>query len=236
MEWQKIARIKKALLANAITTEKVTPEERAYVGDWYDVRFAGATEEVADLIAQHWETVEDSKQFYVACCREFSVRHDEWHAEKFGHKKKGYTVLVNGQPPPEPDFVTTVRDMLRLNDMIASQQPPGANTDNEFMAGNCCGSQFEKDQALGDYYRRIAARDGLTNVTGKKYLGTLARYPGDPRAWVSGKADVAAVCEERGWGCSGDVNVAAKGIATQPRRKKFNLKDRLRKAGLPIAS
>lgn len=41
----------------------------------------------------------------------------------------------------------------------------------------------------------LRAQGGST--TGKVYLSSLAEYPGDPRAWVSGKDDVKRVCKER---------------------------------------
>ena len=43
-------------------------------------------------------------------------------------------------------------------------------------------------------------------MKGKKYIASLARHPGDKEAWVSGRSDVQAVCEARGWGCEGAVS------------------------------
>lgn len=91
-------------------------------------------------------------------------------------------------------------------DMVAHRQPPGCKTDREFLRGHCCGNQFEKTPHVGNYYRSIADRAGV-DITGKVYMGTLAEYPGDPRAWISGRGDAQRLCEERGWGCEGAVNV-----------------------------
>ncbi len=67
-----------------------------------------------------------------------------------------------------------------LAEMFAYAQPPQSDTDVEFLRGT---------------------------QTARKYLSSLAEYPGDPRSYVTGKADVQKVCEERGWGCTGKVNV-----------------------------
>ena len=96
-----------------------------------------------------------------------------------------------------------------LAEMFALQCPPGmAGTDSAFLEGHCNGSQFDGQEHIGDMYRAEAAAAGV-DVKGKVYLGSLAQYPGDPAAWVSGRGDVKRICEERGWGCRGAVNVKA---------------------------
>jgi hypothetical protein len=93
-----------------------------------------------------------------------------------------------------------------LAEMFALRMAPTLVTDSTFLAGHCNGNQFEKTPGVGDRYRKEAEAAGV-DVTGKVYLSQLAEYPGDPRAWVSGRGDVRRVCEERGWGCAGDVSV-----------------------------
>lgn len=93
-----------------------------------------------------------------------------------------------------------------LAEMLALQAVPQIVTDNTFLTGHANGSQFEKRPEMGDFYRRRAEAGGQ-NVKGKVYLSGLAEYPGDPRAWVSGRGDVQKVCEERGYGCDGAVTV-----------------------------
>lgn len=92
----------------------------------------------------------------------------------------------------------------KLAEMLACQQPPQSKTDREFLLG--IGEQFADNQALGDYYGRVAREHGQ-NPKGKKYLSSLAAFPGDPEAWVDGRDDVRRVCEKRGWDCDGDVKV-----------------------------
>lgn len=99
-----------------------------------------------------------------------------------------------------------------LAEMFALGQAPMANTDREFLEGRENGRQFEKNPELGDFYRREAEARGA-DVTGKVYLSGLAAFPGDPRAWVSGRGDVRRLCEDRGWGCEGSVSVPVRNVA-----------------------
>jgi len=93
-----------------------------------------------------------------------------------------------------------------LAEMFALQSPPGmTGTDSVFNEGRCNGNQFEKYPWMGDAYAQGAKEAGV-NTKGKTYLGGLARFPGDPEAWVSDRSDVKAVCAKRGWNCRGSVN------------------------------
>lgn len=103
----------------------------------------------------------------------------------------------------------------RLAEMLALQRPPQSNTDREFLMGRCNGSQFEGREREGDLYRSVAEAHGQ-DVSGKVYLGGLARFPGDPEAWVSGKGDVERVLDRRGWGCDGLVKREARGEGPPP--------------------
>lgn len=89
-------------------------------------------------------------------------------------------------------------------EMLALQSPPMSNTDREFLEGT--GEQFSKTPGMGDFYKRVAERHGQ-NTKGKTYISGLARFPGDPEAWVTGRGDVKRVCEQRGWDCDGSVKV-----------------------------
>lgn len=110
---------------------------------------------------------------------------------------------------PEEFYGDAIAARERLEAMFASRQAPQSKTDREFLRGHCNGNQFEEHQGLGDYYERVARAHGV-DPKGKVYLGSLAEYPGDPRAWVDGRGDVQRVVEERGWQCSGAVNVKAR--------------------------
>lgn len=87
----------------------------------------------------------------------------------------------------------------KLAEMFAEGRPPLSKTDVEFLRKAGIGKQFSespRDNALGDYYKKVAESEGQ-DTTGKVYLSTIATHPGDARAWVSGRSDVARVMEDR---------------------------------------
>lgn len=96
--------------------------------------------------------------------------------------------------------------LCRFDQMVVNGKPPKSNTDVEFLIGIENGRQFQQRPEQGDFYRKEAEKRGM-NVKGRKYIGSLARFPGDPEAWVSGRGDVQKICEERGWGSEGAVKV-----------------------------
>lgn len=95
----------------------------------------------------------------------------------------------------------------KLAEMLALQSPPMSNTDREFLEGQH--EQFAATPHHGDYYAKQAKRHGLANTKGLTYMPGLARFPGDPQAWVTGRGDVAKVVEKNGWACDGSVKVNA---------------------------
>jgi hypothetical protein len=93
-------------------------------------------------------------------------------------------------------------DKARFDEMLEARRGPGLlGTDNQFFTGRW------SEDAPHPLYRQIAEQQGVS-TTGKVYQGQLARFPGDPRAWVSGIGDVKRICESEGWGVEGaGVNV-----------------------------
>ena len=91
-----------------------------------------------------------------------------------------------------------------LAEMFALAAPPGCNTDNVFCADRKEEEQFKDPRVR--MFRRKAEKQGVS-TNGKIYLGSLARFPGDPTAWVSGRGDIASTCQKRGWECEGTVTV-----------------------------
>lgn len=123
---------------------------------------------------------------------------------------------------------------------ITPGSPPAALTDREFMEGFCNGNQFEGQEAMGDELAAISAAHGLTSTKGLVYKGGLARFAGDPEAWVGGRGDVQRVLEERNrrgenWSADGAVTVKpSEAPVKRPRRKLKSLNERFREAGLPV--
>lgn len=112
---------------------------------------------------------------------------------------------LNGREMTREEFASTA-DPAKLEAMLREGKGPTISTDNTFLEGHCNGSQFSGRPEMGDYLAGVA-RAGGQDPSGKVYMSGLARYPGDPEAWVSGKGDVQRVCEKRGWACEGAVTV-----------------------------
>lgn len=88
----------------------------------------------------------------------------------------------------------------RLAEMLALRVFPGINgTDSAFMKG----SHIQDSQM--DMVRHHYAKEAGVDTNGKRYLASLARFPNDPEAWVSGTSDVLRICRDRGWNCDGLV-------------------------------
>lgn len=71
-------------------------------------------------------------------------------------------------------------------------------TDATYFAGGDDG--FGRNEIRRKLARENAKKAGV-NTAGKKYIAQLAKYPGDPTAWVSDTHDVRSVCRQRGLGC-----------------------------------
>ncbi len=106
-------------------------------------------------------------------------------------------------------------DGAKVNAMLESGVPPAANTDREFLMGSENGRQFQNRPEVGNQYKKVTESLG-GSVQGKKYISQLARFPGDPEAWVSGRGDVQKVIDERGWGCDGAVKAKVREAESPP--------------------
>jgi len=104
----------------------------------------------------------------------------------------------------------------RLALMLALGVPPMSNSDREFLQGSENGRQFQNCPHIGNAYAKLAKRAGFTDLSGKKYLSGLARFPGDPEAWVSDRSDVKRVLENRGWGAEGAVTTKVRELDQPP--------------------
>jgi hypothetical protein len=121
---------------------------------------------------------------------------------------------VNGVEVNE-DAYLAAQPPSKFEAMIASGQLPSIRTDSTWLAGvdNANGKQFEGQEYAGDFYRQKALEGGV-NPVGKVYLSSLAKFPGDPEAWVSGRGDIQRIVDKNGWEAEGTVT--AKGREHAP--------------------
>ncbi len=101
----------------------------------------------------------------------------------------------------------------KLRDSLRSSFPcPAIHTNTNFLSGQ--GDGFSSDMIRKKAYAN--AREAGVNPTGKVYSSQLARKGmgagKDPEAWIPAddpKGHIARVCQKRGMGCEGSVNVDA---------------------------
>lgn len=121
----------------------------------------------------------------------------------------------------------------------------GLQTDSVFMSGSHVDDGFGTDNRSRQYALALARKAGVSTA-GRRYCPSLARYKGDPRAWVDGRGHVKDVCIAEGWGCEGDVNIPKpEDDAPDPLEGKYevadevvdrHLKEQLAKIGEPISA
>lgn len=105
-------------------------------------------------------------------------------------------------------------------EMIACRQAPGVQTDNTFLAGiGTLRDQFDGDDFTLNEVVQVAQASGYSPKSSDFYNESLARFPGDPEAFLhagQGRDHIKKVCEKRGTGCRGAVNVKGRGLEKDP--------------------
>jgi hypothetical protein len=124
---------------------------------------------------------------------------------------------------PNPHVQSLYEQSLRngcspkLAEMLAFRQAPGTKgTDRSFLEGRHNDLGFGKMRNdMQEFYVRRAKEHGVS-VEGKVYESGLARFPGDPKAWVSSVGEVQAICREQNLTCTGAVEYQGHEVAPIP--------------------
>jgi hypothetical protein len=116
--------------------------------------------------------------------------------------------VLNGKSVSENDFLAGGDGIRQI---IESRQFPGLQTDDEFMAnrGTLSSQLGEQTESVVKAAKQNGYKPNLNDV----YLPAMARFPGDPEAFVShgsARGSVRRTMESRGWGCEGSVKVKAR--------------------------
>jgi len=109
----------------------------------------------------------------------------------------------------------------RMAEMFAMRQAPRGMTDSTFMNGMKRLGDTHNPMDLKDLVK-AAKRHGYTPNPNDAYMPGLARFRGDPEAFVSHKDGVGYIrklAEKRGTGCEGVVNVKSREPIEPPRPK-----------------
>lgn len=97
-----------------------------------------------------------------------------------------------------------------LAEMLALRSAPASKTDREFLAGRGMLDKQVGDPAQLQAILAAAKAQGFTPGPGDVYDPGLARRMGDPEAFIpngDGRSYVKKLCEKRGWGAHGMVEV-----------------------------
>ena len=110
---------------------------------------------------------------------------------------------INCDDSPPPDS--------RLREVLDSRRMPSIRTDSQFLANHgTLDKQFEGDARQLEAVTDTAKKHGYNPSPNDTYIPTLARFPGDPMAFVpagSPKNHIKKVCEATDRACEGDVTV-----------------------------
>lgn len=113
----------------------------------------------------------------------------------------------------------------RFAEMVACQRPPQCMTDDVFFQG----MPRLADQMSPRELQTVvgaAKRHGFTPPADAVYHSGLARFKGDPEAFVTramGRGYIKRLCESRGCGCNGAVEVEARQPERDPWEQKVPL-------------
>jgi len=112
-----------------------------------------------------------------------------------------------------------------MSEMLAFGQPPRARTDREFFEGiGTLEKQFSYDGKMHEGVVKLAMKHGYKPNNNDVYLSSLARFVGDPEAFVSptgGRGQIQETCERRGWECHGTVNTKYREPEEAPKKKSM---------------
>lgn len=127
-----------------------------------------------------------------------------------------------------PGFVTRGAMYMRLRlsgdgnvwaAMCCLQRGPVLSTDDTFFQGaKPLYDQFGSQKHL-DGYLKASARHGFVPDKNAVYFPNLARFKGDPEAYVTraqGRSYIKKLLEKRGWSAEGAVNVKGRGPEHDP--------------------
>lgn len=102
-----------------------------------------------------------------------------------------------------------------MAEMLALQKFPFAKSvDRMLFENNKAQTQFNNSPKLVEYAQEAEAKG--VNTAGAIYMGGLARYPGDERAWVHDENDIRRIAKEDNLTVRGLVNVQATQLPPTP--------------------
>ena len=127
--------------------------------------------------------------------------------------------------PAAYEWLRNKGESHRMAEMLAFQEAPRANTDREFFEGiGTLDKQFDYDGKMHEGVVKLAMKHGYKPNNNDVYLSSLARFPGDPEAFISpsgGRGQIKDTCERRGWECHGTVKTKRREPEEAPKKKSL---------------
>ena len=124
-----------------------------------------------------------------------------------GRSQKDGTVVFD--PPLPEEYVNACES--KMADVLEARSFPGLNTDTTFLANRgTLEKQFDGDHEALERVMAKSIKAGYKPNPNSVYMSSLAAFEGDPRAYLTAgdaKGQIRKICEERGVGCSGSVNI-----------------------------
>lgn len=112
----------------------------------------------------------------------------------------GYPLVT--ADPVEQDRYEAMRAQGQSHSMaevLVCKSFPGVVTDATFMRGRHNGASLtDVHPENRNHYLEVARKAGVS-TNGKAYMPSLAKFPGDPMAWVDSRADVERIAHQNGF-------------------------------------
>jgi hypothetical protein len=129
-------------------------------------------------------------------------------------------VLNHGRPIFRGDLYAKSRqegESDRFAAICALRRFPGFQTDDTFWAGRKHCAEVYGERYFGEV-QQLLAQQGASIGAQHDYFPELAEYKGDPRAVVGhdARGHIKRVCEMKGVGCEGAVNVKGREPESDP--------------------
>jgi hypothetical protein len=138
-------------------------------------------------------------------------------------------------------LITEKKQSPRMAEMLALRQSPRVMTDDTALSGiGTLDKQFRGDERYLTRLTRDAQKHGYTPKATDYYMASLARFPGDPEAFVNhgqGRGHIRKLLERRGWAGDGLVKVKGREPESDPHEERVHklhprIVERLRKQKL----
>ena len=116
----------------------------------------------------------------------------------YGHVQADGMPIISDDPVVQDRYAVMRRsgESHNMAEMLCLRRGPALNTDSTFMRDRGNNRHLDSvDPVSRQHYMDMARKAGIS-IQGRDYIPGLARFPGDPDAWVDSRADVERVARD----------------------------------------